>query len=400
MSEILINYRPLKPLFCLFCCNNAASLFIMQKIITCILLLFVANICNAQIRVNNTIDPSDKELNQAVQFLSSYIEEFSANPGAYPDFTKYWPAEDCERYKHPDQLMNAINSEIPTYLLGRPTILSVKPELGLFHIKTLFGHVDSVGNILVLSITNHYVQRNVDGSMHFVNPMKVNESNWRNTTIGNITYHYPATHDFDKKKAKELIARIRALEEEWQLIPIFIQYYFADTKEEIEHYRGFDFTIAMGNRDKPSGISDGIDNIIYCGGLGENYFHEVVHIYLNRLFPKSPLNEGLAVFYGGSLGHELSWHVQRLNQYLQQHKEIDLNDLNDFYYLDNFTNPCSTIQGLLCMIAHDNGGLQNLKRTMRYTSLNELLLKEYGVEKGGWNAFLRKKIAEYAAKKP
>ena len=154
----------------------------------------------------------------------------------------------------------------------------------------------------------------------------------------------------------------------------------------------------MANRDKPSGMSDGADNIIYCGGWGENYFHEAVHLYLNRLFPRSPLIEGLAVFYGGSLGHQLSWHVQRVNEYLLQHKEIDLNNPGDFYYLDNFTNPGSTIQGLLCAIAYEREGVAGLRRIMRYTSLDALLLNEYQVERGGWDAFLRKQVGAYAAK--
>src|SRR6202000_1377608 len=104
------------------------------------------------------------------------------------------------------------------------------------------------------------------------------------------------------------------------------------------------------NRPKPSGMSDGVDNIIYCGGWGERYFHEVVHIYLNRLHPASPLNEGLAVMYGGSVGHELSWHIKRLNEYLQAHKEISLEHPEDFYYLDNYTNPYYTIRGMLCQM--------------------------------------------------
>ena len=360
--------------------------------------LFInAYLAPGQIPVNNAIDPADSELNNAVRFLSNYIGSFYVGQGSLPDFTQYWPAEDCERYSHPDPLMNAVNAEISTYLLGRPTILSAKPENGLVHIKTIFSKADSGGTITVFSITNHYMQQTPAG-LRFISPMKIAADNWQNTTVGSITYHYPTYHKFDKKKAKELLARIDALEEEWGLIPIFIQYYFADTKEEIEHLRGFDYTIAMANRDKPSGMSDGADNIIYCGGWGENYFHEAVHLYLNRLFPRSPLIEGLAVFYGGSLGHQLSWHVQRVNEYLLQHKEIDLNNPGDFYYLDNFTNPGSTIQGLLCAIAYEREGVAGLRRIMRYTSLDALLLNEYQVERGGWDAFLRKQVGAYAAK--
>ena len=346
----------------------------------------------AQIPVNNPIDPGDTALNEAVKFINNYFAEF--RPHKLPDFSKYWSPEDCKQYQLPDQLMFAINTEIPTYLLGKPTILYARPENELIHIKTMFSRTDSLGNIMVISITNHYINRKSDHSMTFINPMHLVADAWESATVRNITYYYPAYHNFNKKKAAHLAQSISKLEKEWAVQPIHIRYYFADTKEEIEHFRGFDFTIAMGNRDKPSGMSDGIDNIVYCGGWGENYFHEVVHIYLNRLFPRSPLTEGLAVFYGGSLGHELSWHLSKVNQYLQQHKEINLNNLEDFYYIDNYTNPNSTILGMLCLAAFNKDGIEGIKRNMNYASLNELLQKEYGVQKGQWDAFLRKKIEE------
>lgn len=360
-----------------------------------LLILLINNSGKAQISINNPIDPADTELHNAVYFLEDYLSGFSPGKEYLPDFTKYWSAEECQRYRIPDRLIYSINTEMPTYMLGKPLILYARPERGMVHIKVMFAKTDSSGNILVTSITNHYVARHADGSLYFVSPAQLQDDKWRTTQYNSVEYHYPAYHKFDKGKAKELSDKIAALEKEWQLQPIYIRYYFADTREEIEHYRGFDFTIAMGNRDKPSGISDGIDNVIYCGGWGENYFHEVVHIYLNKLFPRSPLMEGLAVFYGGSLGHELQWHIKRLNEYLQQHPEINLNNIDDFYYLDNYTNPLSTIQGLMCLMAYNKDGLNGLKRTMNYTTFQNLLKKEYGVSNDEWNSFLRSKIAEY-----
>ena len=55
---------------------------------------------------------------------------------------------------------------------------------------------------------------------------------------------------------------------------------------------GFDYNFMMVNAEKPTGLSDAIDNLTYSSGCGENYFHEVVHLYLNPLHSKSPLNEG------------------------------------------------------------------------------------------------------------
>lgn len=359
------------------------------KLSTFISLLFTSQFCSAQIPVNNPVDPADTELTNAVDFLSRYFHEFDNRQS--PDYSKYWDAEDCKEYKHPDQLVYGINTEWPTYRIGKPTILYAKPENGYVHIKTLFGKGDSTGKVSVMSITNHYIAHDNNNTLHFISPIRLAAKTWNTTEVGNITYHYPSYHHFDKAKAKMLTGNISALERDWGLQPIKIRYYFADTKEELEHLRGFDFTVAMGNRDKPSGMSDDTDNIVYCGGWGENYFHEVVHIYLNRHYPQSPLREGLAVFYGGSLGHELPWHIKRLNEYLQKHGEIDFGK-DDFYYLDNYTNPNSTIMGMLCLDAYNKNGVAGLKHIMAYTSLDEIMAKEFGIGKRGLNAFLRKMI--------
>lgn len=131
------------------------------------------------------------------------------------------------------------------------------------------------------------------------------------------------------------------------------------------------------------------------GLVCENYFHEVVHIYLNKLFPASQLVEGLAVFYGGSLGHDLKWHLTRLNDYLNQHPEINLNDLEKFLYTDNYTNPSSAIQGLLCYIAYQKGGLEGLKKLMSYDDTYVAIEKEFGIKKDGLNKYLRQQIKVY-----
>ena len=364
----------------------------MKKLFAFVFGVVAFHFCGAQVPVNNPIDPADTELVQAVGFLSKYLKEFTHSH--VPDYREYWSAEDCAVYKRPDQLVYGINTEAPTYIIGRPTILYAKPEKGYVHIKTLFGMGDS-GKISVMSITNHYVRRDEHNQLHFINPISLADSDWRTSVVGDITYHYPAYHQFDKKKAKQLEDLIKQLQTDWGLAPINIRYYFADTKEELEHLRGFDFTVAMGNRDKPSGMSDDVDNIVYCGGWGENYFHEVVHVYLNQHYPQSPLREGLAVLYGGSMGHDVQWHIKRLNAYLQQHKEIDLSNPDAFYYMDNYTNPYSTICGMLCLAAYSKDGIAGLKRVMAYTSMDELFEKEYSVGKSGWDVFLRKMIAEY-----
>ena len=368
----------------------------MKKIVIFIYIVLLSPPAFTQVRINNTIDAKDTELISAVNFLSGYFSEFSPKNVYLPDFKKYWSAEDCRDFKMPDPMAYAINTSIPTYMLGAPTILSAKPVKGAIQIKTLFSSTDSTGNVVVFAITNHFVSNDNTGKLVMLSPMKFAPSEWETERIRNVKYSYPSYHVFDKRKANELAGKIAMLEGEWELKPIGITYYFADTKEEIEHYRGFDFTIAMGGRDKPSGMSDEFNNVIYCGGWGENYFHEVVHLYLNRLFPQSPLKEGLAVYYGGSLGHDLLWHVKRVSQYLDSHPDINLNRPEDFYYMDTYTNPLSTLHGLICYIVYQKDGIAGLKRVMSYSSFDELFSKEYHVAQPEWDGLIRKMYHDVA----
>ncbi len=347
--------------------------------------------------LNNGVDTIEPGVKAAIHFLQTYLDAFDTTSN--PNYSNYWPEEDCKNLKHPDPIVFAIAGDYPTYRMGSTrTVLYVKPDTNYIQIKTLFAWTDTQNTVSVLAITNHYIKADNHAQLKFISPLKVIGGQWQTQTVRNVTYTYPSKHVFNKSKADSLVLSIEKLEREWDLKPISIHYYFADTKDEIQKLRGFDYSLDMGNRDKPSGISDDQDNVVFCSGLDENYFHEVVHIYLNHLYPKSPLREGLAIFYGGSMGHNLQWHTQRLSAYLQAHTEINLDSLdkkNYFIYVDNYTNPAGTIRGLICALVYKKSGIEGLKRMMTYTTLEEIFNKEFGLKRGQWDKFLRDATTSY-----
>ncbi|OFY64148.1 MAG: hypothetical protein A3H98_14355 [Bacteroidetes bacterium RIFCSPLOWO2_02_FULL_36_8] len=374
--------------FC-FPCQTAIKVSTFFRTRHYILLLTITTTAFGQIPLNPGVDTTDKELKAVYTLWTNYLIS-KPNKDNIKN-SPYWAESEKIKYPKVDQLLNAINTETPTYSMGYPTILYMKSQNGFIEIKTLFGWSDSLKNIYALCITSVFAKKE-NGEYKLYNALTVNSYNWQIQKIGSLTFHFPLTHIFDKAKATILISSIDSLRKQWKLNSAPIDYYFADTYEEIQHLRGLDFAIGMGNKDKPSGISDQETNTVFAGGLGENYFHEVVHIYLNRLFPNSSLVEGLAVFYGGSIGHDLKWHLTRLNDYLNQHPEINLNDFEDFWYMDNFTNPNSTIQGLLCYLAYKNGGLDKLKQLMSYDDTIVAIEKEFGIKKDELNKFFREQI--------
>ncbi|MCW5914933.1 MAG: hypothetical protein KIT66_10020 [Chitinophagaceae bacterium] len=342
-----------------------------------------------QITINWGVDTTDQDIKAVTNLWTNYLKS-KPNKENIKN-SPYWADSEKKKFPKVDQLLNAINSDVPTYLMGKPTILYVKPQHDFYEIKTLFSSTDTLENVFVLCIASVFARKENE-QYKLYNALSVNSKNWKTEKLGSITSHFPQSHTFDKSQANKLLQSVQELVKQWNLKIIPIDYYFADTYEEIQDLRGLDYAIGMGNKDKPMGMSDLETNTVFAGGLGENYFHEVVHIYLNRLFPKSPLVEGLAVFYGGSLGHDLKWNLTRLNDYLNQHPEINLSSLENFRYMDNFTNPKSTIQGLLCYLAYNEGGLNKLKKLMSHQDIYNAIEKEFGIKKDELNSYLRQQI--------
>lgn len=365
----------------------------MTKFLTILFLsTIIVSKASAQININPGVDTTDITIKSAIKFYTDYMSGFKGKQ--LPDFNKFWSAEDCKRYKIPDPSVYGIGGDYPTYSMAPiKTITYVKPLANdMIILKSVGGWIDTLKIFNVMYLSNHVIQKDKNQQFHFVKPVTFDQQNWQNKSLRNIHYIFPKKHVFNKKKADSLISQIESLEKEWNLKPIEIEYFFAPTYDEIQQLRGYDFSLGLGNRDKPSGISNQTDNIVYCAGNGENYFHEIVHIYLNPIHTKSPLNEGLAVFYGGSMGQNLSWHVKRVKTYLKNHPEINLNKPEEFYFMDNYTNPASTILGLLCSLTYEKEGIKGLKRLMSYTNMNDVYEKEFKLDLKDLNKGLRELI--------
>lgn len=344
-----------------------------------------------QFFVQPGVDTSTLNVQKAITFYRNYIQGFKHD--TLPSFYSYWRTKNIEQYNIPDHMVYGIAGDYPTYSMCEQVgIICIKPMGDTIQIKTQFGW-NANGHYQLLCITNHYVGMGKDGDMYFISPLDMAAASWQQTRIRNVVFHYPVYHKFNRRKAKSLIANIKMLEHDWQLQPIEINYFFANTIDEAKQLTGFDYTLDMGNAPKPSGISNDYNNTVFCGGLGENYFHEVVHIYLNRLFPKSPLQEGLAHFYGGSMGKPLSYHKKKLINYLIAHPDVHIDSMNQLPVLDNYTNQYSTVKAILCKDAYNKGGLNGLQKIMQYESIEAILKEEYGIQ--SFAAFIDNLKQEY-----
>lgn len=366
----------------------------MRKVLLILFLFSLANFIHGQIYTNVGVDTSSYQVQSAISFMERYIKDFKQDQKV--NFTQYFRKEDCQKYEKPDKIAYSLIGSNPVYTMGKPTLLSAKENCDTVWLKIQFSEVGTNGNIKTYFISNHIIVLN-QLSPYFLVNHEINTSSWQELKIRNIVFHYPNYHSFDTSLANKLICQVKELERNWNLSSELIDYYLAKTRREIQEIRGFDFTFYMGGNEVPMGIADVKDNLIFTSGLAEDHFHEVVHIYLNKKHPKSALKEGVAVFLGGSLGHDLKWHLEKLNTFIVNNPEIEINDARSFYYLDDETNPQYAVQGLLCFLAYQRGGIIALKTLMEFVSMESIYSDFFNMDKGRKNEFLREEIEKYVA---
>lgn len=363
-----------------------------KKQILTVFLCCIFNAANCQIHINIGVDTSSLKIKKAINFMEKYLYDFMDDNNV--DFSRYFRTLDFENYENPDKIAYSLIGNSPIYTLGKPTLLSAQQNNDTVHLKLQFSKLDTSGNITTYFISNHSILFERMQPYFLVNH-EINTLKWKHANFRNVTFHYPSYHLLDTVRANNLITQIKKLEKDWSISPEIIQYYFARTRAEIQTIRGFDYNFYMGGNEVPFGLADVKDNLIFTSGLAENHFHEVVHIYLNKVYPESILKEGIAVYLGGSLGNDLKWHLTKLKEFINRNPNVDISDAKIFYYLDDKTNPQYTIQGLLCHLAYNIGGMKGLKRLMEYNSMSLIYSDYFNVVQGQENEFLRKNINEY-----
>ncbi|WNJ17796.1 hypothetical protein [Pontibacter sp. G13] len=371
----------------------------MNRLICLIWLLLVvlSPTAQAQIHLNPGVDTTEYRMAEVYHFLEQYYQDFRAD--GQVDYAAYFSPEAVARYVHPDKVAFSIFGRTPAYLVGSPNIISLQKREDRYHVQVAFQHVQESGATDILFICEHLVACTPNGPQFLVN-LDHHTADWSRRTIRNITFVWPGDTPFDSLGAAALIHDVEQLEQDWALEPIDITYYYTARNEEIQRIRGFLFNFNMSRTEYPSGLSDIPDHVTFSSGWGARYFHEVVHIYLNPIHPKFPLNEGLTVWYGGSMGHHLDWHIRRLSTYLEEHPDLDLNDRQSFYYMDSQTNPQSTIDGFLCQWVYEHAGLDGLKRLCTFEQRDQIYKEMLGIDPSEFNAWLRAQIAVYGPAHP
>ncbi|MBL1181575.1 MAG: hypothetical protein HND27_10760 [Bacteroidetes bacterium] len=362
-----------------------------------ILFLTITASCYSQVVLNPGIDTSSIEHKEILTFWREYLKSKpSKNSLAYLDF---WNVKEKENFNQPDLTLHSINTEHSTFSMGYKTVLSILPyQNDFYQIKTAIGWGDTTNHISLLAITNHYVKKNNQNKFELYSSLSVNENIKILETEQYKIYTLKETSiSIDTlNKLNDFILKLRNDHQIKETKQIKIIY--GKNSKETEKIIGFDFNLMSSTNNPSSGVSDRVNDLIIINGIAV-IFHETTHIYLNPLYTETPLAEGLATFYGGSMGISLIENIKFLNNYIQQHNEIDLYErlTESYFYIDNKHNPVYTLQGLLVQLAYDKGGINETKKLLSFKNFDEIFKQYFKIkDQNSIDRFLKSELKRKA----
>lgn len=352
-------------------------------------LILGTNAYGQQVTYNHIVDSDDQDTIEVMALFENYLNaKYNKQPNSS------WNLKDQEKYKNYDFLEYEFH---PSLYMGFPVhVLSIKFNKNSCEIKAQFSYCKDDGTPYILAIVN-YLAKKEHGKYKLYNALNINKLDWNSTKVGFVDFYYPKYHKFDFEKAYNLNNFIRRTCKQFKVKPKAFEYYLADSYDEIQKLKGIDYYMGMGGKSFPKGFAG--DNKVYCGGLGEYYTHEVFHVQIDKHYPNKHLwvSEGLATFVGGSRGKNLAWHIKRTNSYLQDHPEIDLNNMLELRNLDDQTTYHYVLGGLIAKKIMEKGGwdliIEFMSSGKTDTDYYNAIQKYLGVKRSELNRFIREQLA-------
>lgn len=178
-----------------------------------------------------------------------------------------------------------------------------------------------------------------------------------------------------------------------------------ETTKELYRFLGYDYHDAMYLNDSYGGMFIPRDKLILSANNSVFYPHEIVHLYINELDLDTHdiVNEGIATFLGGSLGHDYSYHVQNLKNYINL-KNIKLIDF--FMNRENYNRLVSknssfrySFGAFLSHLAYQNNGKEGLIKLLNSgksnAELKTILIRLFTVEEASLEDYLQQELRDF-----
>jgi hypothetical protein len=334
--------------------------------------LLLASPCAAQryqhFSLNAGVTTTSADKQAVLALWDAYLGSGFAKPA------QFWVPAELARYPKGDLLLSEgyVNPSVYQYSTEKLVLSVEKLDTARYRCKTLFywrSPADTLRQTTVFCLINTYFVRQQQ-RWFLSNSLTHTTRDWKTETLGNLTYELPPGRPLDHQKAAAAQAFLASMFHDFDITPFSVTYYLAATCEEAQRLKGFDYVVGMGSN-AVCGFYDEVNHLVYAGGLGEDYLHELVHV-INPYFLKAHplLLTGYSGLRGGHLGHALAYHKKRVQAYLATHA-VDLTKPLQFTNLDDETNPQYVMGGIFCEYALRQGGLPKLKRLFSYGTSDE-----------------------------
>jgi hypothetical protein len=216
---------------------------------------------------------------------------------------------------------------------SQATILDVAPasfgDTTSYSIRTLFTYQDSsMAKPLPYAVCRVYAVRQA-GHWVLANALGQLTGQWQRARIGPITFIYPPNHHFNRVRALHSATFVDSVAAAFGAgRPTPIDFYVADSQEDMFRLLGLE---VLPNH--TPGLAYTAHRLILSGSTiyGEWYPHELAHMALDSLTKswRTPfaLDEGLAMWLGGSRGNDFPGLMRNLGHALRANPSITLDSL-------------------------------------------------------------------------
>lgn len=316
--------------------------------------------------------------------------------------SQFWNKKEVEQFSDSTYFQMSdldyfeLGNKIKTLNYGT-TVLSITKSDTLYKITSKFEYrINDSASVTPFIFHVYASKEKSSDSLKLFNPFPINKKLYlQEFTFKNITYVYPKNHKFDKSLAKKQDRIIQKVEKDFNLSLDHSTYIFTSDRSAYFQMRGYDFHFQNNGVEYPSGNADVENNTVYSYGCDEYFPHELIHLLINPKWTNAHgwFIEGFATYFGGSRGKTHDWHLEKLNNYLIDNPDLDLNNLLDLINMDDFTDFRYVIGGLFIKIAYEKEGAKLVEQLMISDNSDiafyEVLETKLGINKQSINKYIR-----------
>jgi hypothetical protein len=285
------------------------------------------------------IDTSNGDIRSIKELWKNYLSQRLYGFGRKVDTAGYycWNDEEKQLYKDPDLVL----ATDPFLNYSQTNILSIEPlEKGFFRIMNVKGFIDDSTGRFKTRVIFYVMAKKVNDKFKLYNYFYTDKEKLKVTNVRNIIYYYPPDYQFDNKNALMFANFEDSLSKlfTWP-VPESLIYLIDKNPTLLMNHLGFVYDGSRGTG-KHGGKFMEKDNMI-LSSINENHRHELVHYFTKSMNPDviGFFDEGLATYFGGTLGKPFQWHIDYLNDYIKEKPDLDVTSENTFGYIDDKTNP-------------------------------------------------------------